>query len=84
MNDSPISSLSFDFDLGSMSFSSLFKKASNLLGIGSPSKPPPLDGEVCAFSLYKFEKKRLAQLSVLLCTVRSHSCTYIDCGWTSS
>ena len=49
MNDSPISSLSFDFDLGSMSFSSLFKKASNLLGIGSPSKPPPLDGEVRAF-----------------------------------
>lgn len=43
---SPLSSMNFDFDFGNMSFSSLFKKASNLLGIGSPSKPPPLDGEV--------------------------------------
>ena len=46
MNASPLSSMSFDFDLSSMSFSTLFKKATNLLGIGSPSKPPPLDGEV--------------------------------------
>ena len=46
MNASPLSSMNFDFDLSSMSFSTLFKKATNLLGIGSPSKPPPLDGEV--------------------------------------
>ena len=31
-----------------MAFSSLFKRASNLLGLGSPEhvKPPPLDGEI--------------------------------------
>ena len=46
MNALPLSSMNFDFDLSSMSFSTLFKKATNLLGIGSPSKPPPLDGEV--------------------------------------
>ena len=30
----------------SMALSSLFKKASNLLGLSSPEKPPPLDGEI--------------------------------------
>jgi len=31
-----------------MAFSSIFKKASNLLGLSSPTnlKPPPLDGEI--------------------------------------
>ena len=29
-----------------MALSSLFRKASSLLGIGSPEKPPPLDGEI--------------------------------------
>jgi hypothetical protein len=36
-------------DLGvTMALSSLFKRASNLLGLGSPehSRPPPLDGEI--------------------------------------
>ena len=35
-------------DIANMSFSNLFKKASNFLGLGGPDqlKPPPLDGEI--------------------------------------